>query len=103
MFDNIGGKIKALATFITVIGILVSIISGIIIMMLHSDLMLIAVLMMIVGSLLSWLSSFLLYGFGELIYRTTATEEKVQKLSVSLQVYVPTSHQENTENRNIIV
>ena len=64
MFDNIGSKIKTVASTLTVIGIVLSIISGLIVLL---DGEISGLFMMIFGSLLSWLGSFLLYGFGQLV------------------------------------
>lgn len=64
MFDNIGGKIKTVASTLTVIGIVLSIFSGLIVLLDGSAE---GLLLMIFGSLFSWLGSFLLYGFGQLI------------------------------------
>lgn len=67
MFENIGGKIKTLATVITIIGIVGSVIFGLII--LARDFLL-GLLIIIVGSLASWIGSFFAYGFGQLIENT---------------------------------
>lgn len=66
MFSNIGGKIKTLATVITVIGIIASIIVGFVLMA-ALEKKGIGLLVMAIGSLSSWIGSFLLYGFGEII------------------------------------
>ena len=65
MFKNIGGKIKTLAIAITSAGILVSIFLGFVLS--DKDNLKLGILIAIVGSLISWISSFLLYGFGQLI------------------------------------
>ena len=67
MFDNIGKKIKALAQAVCCIGIIFSVISGIVIMVNEEDLILLGIVIILLGSLLSWVSSFTLYGFGEAI------------------------------------
>lgn len=68
MFSNIGGKIKGLAKVFTWIGIIASVISGIAMMLMDDDIFLfIGLIIMIAGSLLSWISSFMLYGFGHLV------------------------------------
>ena len=67
MFDNIGGKIKTLAQVITWIGILASIISGIAIMTIDDEMIFVGLMVMIFGALSSWVSSFVLYGFGQLV------------------------------------
>lgn len=64
MFDNIGGKIKKLAIVITIIGIIISFIIG---AMLSNEFAFGGFIVILGGSLLSWIGSFLLYGFGEII------------------------------------
>ncbi len=72
MFNNIGGKIKGLATFICWLGIIGSVLGGIALVMILGDEMsiVVGIIVAIVGSLLSWIGSFLLYGFGQLIYNS---------------------------------
>ena len=67
MFNNIGGKIKTLAKVLTVIGMILSIIWGIVEteFSVETGFAIIAL-----GCLFSWVGSFLLYGFGELIDNT---------------------------------
>lgn len=83
MFDNIGGKIKTVATTIAWLGIIGSIIIGIIIIAEANDSYypsatetLSGWLVIIVGSLSSWVSSFTLYGFGQLIENTDVISSK---------------------------
>ncbi len=79
MFNNIGSKIKALAKVVTWVGIIGSVIAGIG-MMTASRTMIGAygidvrggsviggILVMVVGSVAAWVSSFILYGFGDLV------------------------------------
>lgn len=89
MFDNIGGKIKALAKFITWLGIAGSAIAGIAIISSGSQMpryygdntmAIPGLLTIVLGSLFSWLGSFLLYGFGELIEQTTMVNQNLSKL-----------------------
>lgn len=65
MFSNIGEKIKTLAEVICIIGIVVSIIAAIV-MFSNSEIGL-GFLLLILAPLLFWISSFALYGFGEII------------------------------------
>lgn len=67
MFDNVGSKIKGLASFFCWGGIIASIIGGIILIGLDEDLIFAGIAVIVIGSLLSWVSSFVLYGFGELV------------------------------------
>jgi hypothetical protein len=77
MFDNIGGKIKGLAKVTAWLGIIASVIYGIVLISQSnryyngSALVITGVIVMAAGSLGSWISSFLLYGFGELIDQAT--------------------------------
>jgi hypothetical protein len=68
MFDNIGSKIKGLAQIVCWIGIIVSVIFGFALM---DEVGFGGIVAIILGSLFSWVGSFCLYGFGELIEKTT--------------------------------
>lgn len=65
MFSNIGEKIKTLAEVICIIGIVTSIIAAIV-MFSNSEIGL-GFLLLILAPILFWISSFTLYGFGEII------------------------------------
>ena len=69
MFHNIGGKIKALAKICTWIGIVSSILFGsfVIFESGFDETFFMGLLIIILGPLSSWIGSFLLYGFGQLI------------------------------------
>lgn len=70
MFENIGGKIKAVAQVVCWLGIIVSVICGIIMITQGGGTSFIGFLIMILGSLFSWIGSFMTYGFGQLIQNT---------------------------------
>ena len=80
MFDNIGSKIKALAQVFCWIGIVGSIIYGIV-MLANSGGHFLGILLSAAvagaGALISWISCFTLYGFGELIDRAQNIDEKL--------------------------
>ena len=76
MFDNIGGKIKTLAKVVCWIGIIACIITGIVLMATNDDLVLAGILTAVVGSLLSWVGSFILYGFGQLVENSDIIAEQ---------------------------
>lgn len=82
MFNNIGGKIKALAKVLCWIGIIISVLIAIVVFIAageagqvvfngyrydSSSMILPGILILILGPLLSWINSFLLYGFGTLV------------------------------------
>ena len=73
MFDNIGGKIKTLAVVICVIGMISSVIGGIVLWTQNSryaPTILPGIIVIVAGCLGSWVGSFFTYGFGELIENT---------------------------------
>lgn len=73
MFEYIGIKIMSLAKVMAWIGIVVSIIVGL--MLLANDSIL-GMIVMALGSLMSWVSSFVLYGFGQLIDDVSVLKQK---------------------------
>ena len=86
MFTNIGGKIKGLAVFLCWAGIIVSILVGFIQLAKGSSLgkyggtmVVSGLLTAVIGSLLSWIGSFLLYGFGQLVENS---DELVRRMNV---------------------
>lgn len=84
MFDNVGSKIKGLASFFCWGGIIASIIGGIILIGLDEDLIFAGIAVIVIGSLLSWVSSFVLYGFGELVANSAIIAGKRVDDSVQL-------------------
>ena len=68
MYDNIEKKIKGLAKVLFIAGILASILLGII--FIATDMLILGLVLIFVGLPLSLISSWLIYGFGELIERT---------------------------------
>ncbi|MBQ4120014.1 MAG: hypothetical protein IJD45_06470 [Clostridia bacterium] len=70
MFKNIGGKIKKLSEIVTWMGIITSVILGIIIMSPGDTMILAGLIVIVLGCFASWTSSFLLYGYGQLIENT---------------------------------
>lgn len=88
MFNNIGGKIKGLAKVLCLVGIAVSAIGAIALWCANSyyqPTIVPGFIVLIVGSVGSWLSSLFTYGFGELIDRVTSIDEKQASQSFYLQ------------------
>ena len=69
MFNNVGRKLKDIASAITFIGIAFSVILGI--LMIKPLGILFALLIIAVGSFISWISSIGIYAFGELVDNST--------------------------------
>ena len=65
MYDNIGGKIKNWAIWIFIVEAISAVIGGIVLIV--NDNALLGFLTMILGPIAAWISSWLLYGFGQLV------------------------------------
>ena len=79
MFNNIGKKIKKLATITTKIGFFIFILCAIILC--TEKMVALGILIGLVGCLSSWISSFLLYGFGELIDNTQEIAKNTKRMA----------------------
>lgn len=87
MYTNVGRKIKAVATVICCVGILVSIILGGILFDMagsisyrrNGTLDALGCVAIVVGSLISWVGSFILYAYGDLVENVTIIAELVAK------------------------
>ena len=78
MYDNIGGKIKTLAKVTCIVEVILAAISGLALMVDDEDLIPIGLLVMLVGPVIAWISSWLLYGFGELISKASDIERNTR-------------------------
>ncbi len=88
MFDKIGFKIKLLAKISSLLGMVISVIGGIIVIAFAIELeigILLAagIAIIVLGILLSWLSAFLLYGFGELIELNDRNNKLLKLIALS--------------------
>ncbi len=85
MYDNIGRKIKNLAAIIAFIQAIIPITIGILMIISSMDSkdgsVVPGVLVMVIGSILAWISSWLLYGFGELIEKACDIEYYLRRNS----------------------
>lgn len=84
MYNNIGGKIQILAIVLCVLGIIACVITGIVFLV--EEWVGPGILIMIVGSLLSWVSSFFLYGFGQLIENSDILVDYARKAEKSARL-----------------
>ena len=65
MYDNIGGKIKSWAVWIFIVEAIAAIIGGI--ALIANDNGLVGFLTIVIGPIAAWVSSWLLYGFAQLV------------------------------------
>lgn len=70
MYNNIGGKIKGLSIVIAIIEVALAAIVGCILMITDDDMAMVGIIIITVGGIASWISSWMLYGLGELIEDT---------------------------------
>lgn len=85
MFENIGNKIKTVAKVVCWIGIIASLIIGFILLVQDEDTAFAGILTMVLGSLGSWVGSFITYGFGQLVENSDILVQQSSK-SPSLNI-----------------
>lgn len=78
MYNNIGGKIKSLAEILCILGIIACVLIG---MNFRGA---ISLFIIIVGSIASWVGSFFMYGFGELIEKVSTLSDDVDDIRRSV-------------------
>ena len=84
MYDNIGGKIKGLAKGTFIVETIAAIIGGIIIWADWDELW--GPLVLFCGPIVAWISSWLLYGFGELICETSEAKEELMEINRNIYI-----------------
>jgi hypothetical protein len=95
MFSNIGNKIKTFAIFLFVIEAIGAIFTGIaLIAELYDEW--IGVLVMFAGPVVAWISSWLLYGFGELIDKTCEIAENTRHYGAPSHFIAPRTVNQNS-------
>lgn len=85
MFKNIGDKIKTLTLIISITGMVLSVVAGGVFIMLNVFdefvyNLVCGIIIMVIGSLYCWIGGFAMYGFGELIDRTSSIDKKLNFL-----------------------
>lgn len=80
MYNDVGKKIKGLMKTLLAIGIVLSVVGGIVVMAIDEDLIVVGLLVVIVGSLVSWIACIFAYAFGELVDKA-CNIEKLLRLS----------------------
>ena len=84
LFNDIGNKLKGLARIVAAAGELASFIVGI--NMIRNDQMWWGLLVIIAGSLVSWLAVCGLYAFGELVHNSTIIANELTEIRVNLGI-----------------
>ena len=98
MFDNIGGKIKNLAQVLCWIGIIASVVGAIALWAQNSryyNTIALGFGVLIGGAVGSWVGSFFMYGFGELIEETTLNRQINERILDAMEK----THKEQPETK----
>ena len=94
MYNRIGRKIKGLAVFFCIIGIFFQVILGLLIIFMGGSILpklvptlpaefasvgciIVGIFVIVIGSIVTWMSTWFLYGYGELIDKVSNIEEDV--------------------------
>jgi len=77
LYNNIGKKIKWLAKLIFIAESVISVIAGLCLIIFGYDMVLLALTVLLICPLLAFVSSWLLYGFGEIIEKLTSLERNM--------------------------
>ena len=80
IYDEIGKKVKTLAKVTCIVEAVLSVISGFIMIATDEEYILVGLIAMVVGPIVAWVSSWVLYAFGELVDKTCANEQHNKEL-----------------------
>ena len=98
-YENIGNKIKGLAQMAFVVEAIAAVITGIALMASDEDLILYGLLVLIAGPIIAWVSSWLLYGFGQLIENSDIIAEEYNRKNEKHEKVVEKNNERKQEQR----
>lgn len=67
LYENIGGKIKSYAKWVFIIEAICAVITGIAMIATNDDMILYGILTLVLGPVIAWVGSWILYAFGQLV------------------------------------
>lgn len=88
MYDNIGNKIKTLAKWMFIVEAIGAIITGISLIATDDDLILLGLLIILCGPIVAWVSSWFVYGYGQLIQNSDIIADEYKRKNISNQQIV---------------
>ena len=97
MFENIGGKIKTLAKVLTFLGIGLSVAMGFVLIV--GEDYIAGLITIAVGVLVSWISSFVLYSWGEVVEDVKRQREVQESISSMLADQINNQANKETESQ----
>lgn len=101
LYGNIGGKIKGMAKVFFIVESIITILAGVALLISAIDSynseerFLLGFFFLALGPVIAWISSWLLYAFGELVEKTRANENNTRQILSVLQSSSDTAHQKN--------
>ena len=98
-YENIGDKIKGLAQMAFVVEAIAAVITGIALMATDEDLILYGLLVLIVGPIIAWVSSWLLYGFGQLVENSDIIAEEYNRKNEKHEKVIAKNNERKQEQR----
>ena len=98
-YDNIGGKIKGLAKAAFIVEAIAAVLSGLVMFVEDDDMFLIALLVAIVGPIVAWVGSWLLYGFGQLIENSDIIAAEYNRKNEKHEKVVEKTNERKQEQR----
>ena len=98
-YENIGNKIKGLAQMAFVVEAIAAVITGIALMASDEYLILSGLLVLIAGPIIAWVSSWLLYGFGQLIENSDIIAEEYNRKNEKHEKVVEKNNKHKQEQR----
>ena len=102
-YDNIGGKIKGLAKATFIVETVVAVIAAISLMADDDELIGSGFLLLIFGPIVAWVSSWLLYGFGQLIENSDIIAAEYNRKNEMHEKIVEKKEERKQEQRKKVI
>ena len=104
LYSNIGSKIKNWAKWVFIVEAISSVIGAICMMASAEDswMLVVGMIVLVVGPLIAWVSSWLLYGFGEIIVKLTAIERNTRSTNADKEESSVHTNEENEQQVHIL-
>lgn len=99
MYDNIGGKIKGLAKATFIVEAIAAVISGIAVMAIDEEMILIGLLVMVIATIVAWVSSWFLFGFGQLIENSDIIAKQYKRKNEKHEKSISESNERKRKQR----
>ena len=104
LYSNIGSKIKNWAKWVFIVEAIASMIGAICMMTSAEDswMLVVGMIVLVVGPFIAWVSSWLLYCFGEIIVKLTAIEHNTRSTNADKEESSVHTNEENEQQVHIL-